>query len=440
MLSSVSIKNFKSIESLTLDLSFAEGKAPNCHKKSEMLSFLSPNSKRLDRVVSIMNIYGANASGKSNIMQSLFCFKKILLHGMDGLPQDIFSVNKLKDLGDVTSIQLEFFIKKKKYRYSLSYNELSIVGEELVWNDRVLYSIKKLKGDFRGIEIEGFDRESLRNRFRVSCIAHNGEKAIQTNTFLSSIMSDLPSLNRHLSLVNEFIRRKMIIAPNNNINPEFSIDKLAKSNNEEDIKYAFNRISRFIKRLDIDIERFEYNRTQDILSKYAINENEYRIPASQNKMFQISKKNNLIRISEIESFHKNEEGQDVSFAFSEESAGTRLAFGLIGTILKVLDEGGVLFIDELDRSLHTLLLQSLIRIFKDKTYNRKGAQLISTLHNTDILENNTYKMSEFSFVNKNLKKGSFIKRLSDFEDIRNDMNFRDRYLNGLYSAIPYPYN
>jgi hypothetical protein len=49
-------------------------------------------------------------------------------------------------------------------------------------------------------------------------------------------------------------------------------------------------------------------------------------------------------------------------------------------------------------------------------------------------------MSEFSFVNKNIKRGSFIKRLSDFEGIRNDANFRDRYLNGLYSGIPYPYN
>ncbi len=77
-------------------------------------------------------------------------------------------------------------------------------------------------------------------------------------------------------------------------------------------------------------------------------------------------------------------------------------------------------------------------MFKDREYNKKNAQLISTLHVTDVLEDKIYKTPDFSFVNKNNQKGSTITRLSDIET-RNDVNFRDRYLSGMYMGVPYSY-
>ncbi len=423
-----------------MDLSFAEGKAPNGYKKSNMLPFLEATSQPEDRFVPIMNIYGANASGKSNIVQALFCFIKILQGGLKALPQGLFSINKIRNTGNETSIHLEFFIKKNKYKYILKYTQLFIIEEELSLNDKELFSVKNGESNFKKIEVKNYDEDNIRKKFEITCLSLRDKKKIQIKPFLSSIETDLPSLNEHLNLVSKFLKEDVIVALNNDIPADYSIDQLAKSNAEKDITEAFDRISDFIKRLDIDIERFQYEQTRDELSKFKINENEYQIPHIPNKSVSINKDDNIIRISEIKSFHKNKEGEEISFGLHEESVGTRLAFGLIGTVLRILDKGGVLIIDELDRSLHTLLLQSLMRVFKDKEYNNNNAQLICVLHNTDILDDNTYKMSEFSFVNKNLKRGSFIKRLSDFEGIRNDANFRDRYLNGLYSAIPYPFN
>ncbi len=441
MLSKVTIKNFKSIEDLTLDLTFAEGKAPNGYKTSNILLFLEATSKPEDRLVPIVNIYGANASGKSNIILALFCFEMILLQGIKALPLKLFSTNKLKNLGNETVMQLDFFLKKRRYQYYLSYSQYSISEEKLLLDNEELFSIKNGNGDFKGIEIKGYSNDDLKRRFEISCLSTLDGKKMQINTFLSSVTTDLPSLSDHLNLVSRFLKESLVVSLNNEILADFSIDQLAKTNKEEDIKEAFDRISDFIKRLDIDIERFKYEQKKDMLSKYEVNKDQYRIPAHDlNKSIHINKEDNLIRISEIKSFHKNDKGKEVSFGLYEESVGTRIAFGLIGTMLKVLDKGGVLIIDELDRSLHTLVLKSLMRIFKDKEYNKNNAQLICVLHNTDILDDDIYKMSEFSFVNKNLKRGSFIKRLSDFEGIRNDMNFRDRYLNGLYSGIPYPFN
>lgn len=440
MLSKVVIKNFKSIVDLTLDLSFAEGKAPNGYKTSNIISFLESESSFKKRFVPIMNIYGANASGKSNIIQALFCFIKITQQGLKGLPRNFFSTNKIKKEGSETLIKLEFYLKDNKYEYSLAYNSFSINKEYLLLNDKKLFSINNTRSDFSELEIENYAEENIKKKFEITCLSSFKDKKIQINPFLSSVETDLPSLNDHLNLVSNFLKEDTVVAINNDIHADRAIDFLARSKDKKDINEAFLRISNFIKRLDIDIEKFKYEQVRDDLNKFKIKENEYQIPRIPNKSVTINKNDNIISINEIRSFHKNEEGEEVSFGLHEESIGTQLAFGLIGFILGVLDRGGVLIIDELDRSLHTLLLQSLIRVFKDKEYNRNNSQLICVLHNTDILDDNTYKMSEFSFVNKNLKRGSFVKRLSDFEGIRNDVNFRDRYLNGLYSGIPYPYN
>ncbi len=439
MLSKVTIKNFKSIEDLTLDLSYS-GKAPGRYKELDMLPFLETNSKRKDRVVPIMNIYGANASGKSNIIQALFCFVKVLQGGVMTLPQGLFFVNKIKKVGNETSIHLDFLLEKNKYEYFLEYNYFSVTKEKLLLNNEALFDIKNTKSEFKQIEIENYNENNIKKKFEITCLSSRDNKQIQIKPFLSSIETDLPGLNEHLNLVSKFLKEDTVVALNNNIIADHAIEFLAKSKDKKDINGAFRRISDFIKRLDIDIEKFKYEQIRDDLSKFRINENEYQIPHIPNKSVSINKNDNVISINEIKSFHKNGKGEEVSFGLHEESIGTQLAFGLIGFILGILDRGGVLIIDELDRSLHTLLLQSLIRVFKDKEYNKNNAQLICVLHNTDILDDGTYKMSEFSFVNKNLKQGSFIKRLSDFEGIRNDANFRDRYLNGLYSGIPYPYN
>lgn len=65
--------------------------------------------------------------------------------------------------------------------------------------------------------------------------------------------------------------------------------------------------------------------------------------------------------------------------------------------------------------------------------------MIFTAHNTDILDDDLIRVSEVGIISKTMKDGSTIKRISDFEGIRNVYNFRKQYLNGLFSGLPYPY-
>jgi AAA15 family ATPase/GTPase len=270
MLSKVTIKNFKSIFDLTLDLSFS-GTAPNSYKELDMLPFLEPTSQRKDRVVPIMNIYGANASGKSNIIKALFCFTQVLREGVKAIPQHLFSLNKIKKSGDETFIQLEFFIKKNKYKYLLSYHYFSVTQEKLLLNDKEMFEIKNTKSNFKNIAIKNYDEDNIKKKFEITCLSSQENKQIQIKPFLSSIETDLPSLNKHLNEVSQFLKENTVVFLNNTIIADNAIEFLAKSKNEKDINEAFSRISDFIKRLDIDIEKFKYEQMRYDLNKFKVN-------------------------------------------------------------------------------------------------------------------------------------------------------------------------
>ena len=144
----------------------------------------------------------------------------------------------------------------------------------------------------------------------------------------------------------------------------------------------------------------------------------------------------------IKTIHKDINNQDVILDMAtEESLGTNLLFGIAELLLLTLKNGSILVIDELDRSLHPFLLTKIIELFKDKDYNMHNAQLLFTCHSTDILENQTLRVSEVAIVTKNLKDGSTIRKLSDFENLnlRNTYDFRRMYLSGNFGGVPFPY-
>ncbi|MEG3023148.1 MAG: ATP-binding protein, partial [Akkermansia sp.] len=151
------------------------------------------------------------------------------------------------------------------------------------------------------------------------------------------------------------------------------------------------------------------------------------------------KKDDEVHFEVINTYHTDIEGEEVKFNLREESEGTQILFGVLALILMVLEEGNTLIIDELDSSLHPLIVRELVRLFKDKTYNEKNAQLIFTTHTTDLLDDDLMRVSEVAIVNKTLKKGTTARRLSQFEGIRNVTNFRKRYMEGAFKGIPYPY-
>ncbi|WP_109603970.1 AAA family ATPase [Oceanotoga teriensis] len=132
----------------------------------------------------------------------------------------------------------------------------------------------------------------------------------------------------------------------------------------------------------------------------------------------------------------NEKSSVVLDFEKEESEGTKKFFSLIGPFLATLKRGGVLLIDELDTSIHPLLLDKIIDLFNSE-YNKKNAQLIFSTHNTRILKNQTLNKDNIWFATKNKYGASELFSLLEIKNVRRSGNFENEYLSGRYGAIPY---
>ena len=122
--------------------------------------------------------------------------------------------------------------------------------------------------------------------------------------------------------------------------------------------------------------------------------------------------------------------------FTEESEGTQQMFALAAPFLDTLENGKVLFIDEIDASLHPLFCQYLSSIFNSKEQNPKNAQLIFTTHDTSLLKEELFRRDQIYFTDKNEGGATELFSLSDISE-RKGVDFAKRYLEGRYNALPY---
>ena len=123
------------------------------------------------------------------------------------------------------------------------------------------------------------------------------------------------------------------------------------------------------------------------------------------------------------------------FGYADESQGTQKLFALAGPLLDILDKGRTLAIDELDRSLHPLLTQHVIRAFNDPELNRNGAQLIFTTHDTSLLSAHLLRRDQVWLTEKDAAQASSLIPLTTFS-IRKGEALEKGYLSGRYGGLP----
>ena len=133
-------------------------------------------------------------------------------------------------------------------------------------------------------------------------------------------------------------------------------------------------------------------------------------------------------------------GEKYDFDISEESLGTQAIFSFIPVIKDVVDNGKVLFVDELDRSLHPFIVKYIVELFNDPDLNDKNAQLIFNTHDTNLLDLELLRRDQIWFTEKNpTDGGSVLYSLDDFS-VRKSENVEKGYLLGRYGAVPFLIN
>lgn len=129
--------------------------------------------------------------------------------------------------------------------------------------------------------------------------------------------------------------------------------------------------------------------------------------------------------------------QQIGFGFDNESLGTITMLNLAAEFLDAISNGRTLVVDEIERSLHPVLLNNLVSLFFDRELNDKNAQLIFTTHDLSLMNEQLLRRDQIWFVEKNQDTGSSeLYPLSDFSPRKED-NILNRYLYGAYGAIPF---
>ena len=155
----------------------------------------------------------------------------------------------------------------------------------------------------------------------------------------------------------------------------------------------------------------------------------------------VKEDNGEIKQAKIDAIHRMVNGGTASIPLQEESAGTLKMFALYPVLQDTLENGGVLFIDELNGRLHPLLVRTFLLTFLNPAINPNHAQLIFTTHDAWQLSNNLLRRDEIWFTEKDDNGVSTLYSLADFVDedgikIRKDESYEKNYLFGKYGAVP----
>ena len=368
-------------------------------------------------------IYGANASGKSNLVKALNFMRWFVLNSSshtqitDEINVDRFRLSTETE-NKPSSFEVVFLLKSKIYRYGFELTKSRIVSEWLYYTpnkkeykyfSRDMQNISVLKRFSEGKLLESKTRA---NALFVSVAAQfNGKISGQILNWFQqlSIVSGIGNSlsNSHtLSLMNSHEAKKDIL------------DLIIK------LDLGINDIRPY--ETKVPLERFPKELLKEITEAY------------EEKLGNLSE----IFTVDVKTTHKVYDSKGSTITNKEfdldkdESEGTKKLFAFAAPILITLKHGRILIIDELDARLHPLITRTIVELFNSNETNPNNAQLIFTIHDTNILSNKLFREDQIWFTEKDRYEATDLYSLVEYE-LSSDAVFEGDYIEGRYGAIPF---
>ena len=358
-------------------------------------------------------IYGGNASGKSNLVRALSLMRGLVLGSTQLQPGNQFNVQPfqldLEHRDKPSEFELTFIKNGTRYQYGFSVTPQRIHSEWLI-----VYQTSQPQTWFtRGISSEtGKDEYKFGPNF--SGQKNLWKESTRPNALFLSTAVQLNSV--HLRDIYDYMQNMQIVGTSEMAD----IDKTLRFIQEN----TSRRVEEFLAAADIGISGIDLASRKGVAQSFQFDaatgevkntreEREFVVP-----LFQHAAKNGI-----------------VAFEYPDESEGTQKLFALAGHLFEIVAEGQILVIDELDRSLHPLLVKLLIEIFQDPDYNKTNAQLVFTTHNTSLLHSDILRRDQVWFTEKDGDGASMLAPLSSFAPRKHEALERG-YLAGRYGGVP----
>jgi uncharacterized protein len=421
MLIEFKVANFRSIreeQTLSLVASNADKELRGCIIDRELPGLAGT------RFLRGAAIYGANASGKSNVVLAVRFLADFVAHSAiklePGAPIDVEAF-KLDDRSHARPTHFELtFVAAENIRYVFGCSLLPhrVVEEYLVaypnglpqrWYHRN-YRAGKL-GRYEWTTTSAFKRDkSLEEKTRDNCLFLS--VAAQFNH--SQLLPVAGWFHNNL--------RSLRLSVEGGLGPAFTADLIADPARRKQVLSILRSADLAVVDAKVrkqDIRKVQFGPDVPRSLVVAVTRGELKLPQAYD-----------IRLTRL-----SENGKPVDLSFESESAGTRRLFALAGPWIDTLENGYTVFIDEIESSLHPALVRELLKLLLSGESNPKGAQVVFTTHNTTLLDSSLLRRDQIWFTEKGPAGDTHLYPLSDFSPRKGEALAKG-YLAGRYGAIP----
>jgi AAA15 family ATPase/GTPase len=414
MLIEFTVGNYRSFKE-PVTLSMVAAKLTSKNKELDESNVFPVDSKL--RLLKSAAIYGANASGKSNLAKALNFMRWFIINSSretqstDQIGVEPFRLSTETDT-EPTFFEIVFVMDGQRYRYGFEATPERVISEwlfyvpksrETLLFERTLDKITTTKV----YNAEGLSRITRQNALFLSVSAQFSVKIAE----------------KILSWVK--IQLKIISGLGDKGYRGYTVDCLVNEKHKPEIV-------QLLKKLDFgfsDLQVEESEITADLLPKEMPDVLKRRILRDGGKMVSIQ---TIHRRFDKNGNFVAEELFDLD---EQESEGTQKIFALVGPLIDTFKTGKVLVIDEFDARMHPLISHAIVDLFNSNETNPHNAQLIFMTHDTNLLSDKLFRRDQIWFTEKNRYGVTDLYSLAEYK-IRNDEVFEKNYIKGKYGAIP----
>lgn len=401
-------RSFKERQTLHMDVDTSYGLAEHMDTHTFACE-TSPKTKKITHLLKSKGIWGANASGKSNLNKALRYFIGIIHESVkdENVMKNIVQYRLSEEtMGEPSYFEALFVANGVRYRYGFEATDKGILAEWLLGNPngretvffkrdkQNLHSVSKTHfGEIEAAYYDYADPKKRRPKFREN----------------SLILSTVSDYNGYVSqAITSYFDTYIFYYGLRS--PDMLGIAALKLQNEA---YK-NMFVSFIRDLDVGI--------RDIQSESIEGEEG------------VSMRLNIETSHDVFS-NGQHTGKITKFPYTDESEGTLKLFEMASPIIDALREGRVFVADEFDSRLHPNIIHQLVGLFNSEA-NSKNAQLIFVTHDTSLMKPTMMRRDQIDFVEKNERGESEIYSLSDITDVRVEHEYAKRYQIGSYGAVP----
>ncbi len=416
MLIEFSVTNFKSIQA-TQTLSLVASPATELQEQNSFTT----SENGVPRLLRSVAIYGPNASGKSNLLEAIDFMESFVTEsskeGQEGEPIDVkpFLFNTVNRT-EPSEFEVLFLQEGVRYQYGFAVNCTRVTHEWLIaypegrpqrWFEREYDTAANKESWYFGSKFKGH-KTVLQETTRSNALFLS--TAVQLN-------------NEQLKPVYNWFHQKLRTIGVGGLGPTYSASFCKTEAGRKRILDLLNAADLSIADLKVEMMKFDLT---DLPSD---------MPEPLKEV--IRKELDGKETPEVTFLHTMSGSEElVALDPDDESVGTRKLFTLAGPWLDVLDNGHVLFVDELNNSMHPLMVRFLIGLINNPRINRKNAQLIFSTHDTSVLDNELLRRDQIWFTEKDAANATRLYPLSDFTPRKGEA-LEKGYLKGRYGALPY---